>query len=84
MLETCTLCKREFLTEADPYVVRPTPQGYKLYCFCQIKGFDEVTSAVEEIKKDLRHVIKDLRANVDSDTQEWHEAKEILAKWEAR
>lgn len=60
MLETCELCKSEFLTEADPYVVRPTPQGYKLYCYCQIKGFDEIDplktlkARVEKLEKTLR------------------------------
>lgn len=43
MLETCRACKQDFLTEADPYVVRPTPQGYMLYCSCMIVGHGQVS-----------------------------------------
>lgn len=49
MIATCESCGRDFLTEADPHVVRPTPQGYKLYCYCQIKGFEEVKPGLESI-----------------------------------
>ena len=36
MIETCDACGEDFLTEADPYVVWPTPNGRKLYCQCHI------------------------------------------------
>lgn len=39
MICTCAGCGREFLTEADPHVVRPTRNGYLMYCYCQIQGF---------------------------------------------
>lgn len=39
MMATCDLCGNEFLTEADPYVVSPTRDGYKLYCYCMVKKF---------------------------------------------
>lgn len=42
MIHTCELCGQDFLTEADCYVVRPTPKGVKLYCYCQIRGFEEM------------------------------------------
>jgi len=42
MIHTCELCGQDFLTEADCYVVRPTPKGIKLYCYCQIRGFEEM------------------------------------------
>lgn len=45
MIYTCELCGSEFLTEADPYIVRPTKDGVKLYCMCQIKGFEEMKGA---------------------------------------
>ena len=49
MIETCCSCGEDFLTEADPYVVRPTPKGIKLYCSCQIVGHSQ--SNESEIKK---------------------------------
>lgn len=69
MIETCSLCGSDFLTEADPYIVRPTPSGVKLYCCCQIKGFEEMDIVV----------IKRLRAEND----ELREALAKLTKKEA-
>jgi hypothetical protein len=57
MVVTCELCGSDFLTEADPYVVRPTPSGVKLYCYCQIKSFEEMDVV---IIKDLRLKMKSL------------------------
>jgi len=62
MVETCELCGSDFLTEADPYVVRPTPSGVKLYCYCQIKGFEEMDVIV--IKR-LKAENEELRQTVD-------------------
>ena len=59
----CESCKSEFLTEADPHIIRPTPQGYKLYCYCHIKGFDEVGGKIkelEDINADLLKTLKEL------------------------
>lgn len=53
MLETCESCGKDFLTEADPYVVKPTPNGRKLYCFCHIKGFDEVGKKIKKLEQKL-------------------------------
>jgi hypothetical protein len=52
MTQTCKICGSDFLTEADAYVVRPTSEGVDLYCYCQIKGFDEV-SAVKHLKEKI-------------------------------
>ena len=60
MIHKCELCGSEFLTEADPYVVRPTPTGVRLYCLCQIKGFEEMKGA-EKLKEEnnkLRDALK--------------------------
>ncbi len=59
MIETCSLCGSDFLTEADPYIVRPTPQGRKLICGCQIKNLHQADSlAIKLSSRDA--VIKDL------------------------
>ena len=44
-------------------------------------GNEKLNKDIEEMKKDMLHLYKDLRANCDSDYQEVHEAKEILKKW---
>lgn len=62
MIETCELCGSDFLTEADPYVVRPTSSGVKLYCYCQIKSFEEMDIVV--IKR-LKAENEELRQTVD-------------------
>ena len=49
MIASCESCGKDFLTEADPHVVRPTKNGYKLYCYCHIKGFDEVESLTDKL-----------------------------------
>ena len=41
MLERCCACNSEFLTEADPYIIRPTKNGVRLYCSCYIVGCNE-------------------------------------------
>jgi len=63
MLETCTACKSEFLTEEDPYVVKPTKDGYKLYCYCMIKGFDEIKKPKKlSIKDSFVYFLADFKA----------------------
>lgn len=56
MIEECASCGQSFLTEADPYVVRPTPQGNKLYCYCHIRGFEEVGGIVAKLESELAEV----------------------------
>jgi hypothetical protein len=58
MIATCSLCGSDFLTEADPYIVRPTPQGVKLVCGCQIKGLAQADKLFEELTK-LRAALDD-------------------------
>ena len=41
MIVSCESCGSELSTESDPYVVKPTPRGNKLYCYCHIRGFNE-------------------------------------------
>jgi hypothetical protein len=73
MIMTCELCGNEFLTEADPYVVRNTPQGQKYYCSCMIIKHDQV-SGIDKLQaenKTLRKMIHDLVITVmDSDMAE--------------
>jgi hypothetical protein len=73
MIMTCELCGNEFLTEADPYVVRNTPQGQKYYCSCMIINHDQV-SGIDKLQaenKTLRKMIHDLVITVmDSDMAE--------------
>lgn len=66
MLVTCELCSNEFLTESDPHVVRPIPKGYKIYCMCQIRGFEEIKQR-ESVMESLKEAI---------------ESMERLAAWE--
>ena len=70
---TCELCGNEFLTEADPYVVRNTPQGERYYCSCMIINHDQV-SGIDKLQaenKALRKMIHDLVITVmDSDKAE--------------
>jgi hypothetical protein len=70
---TCELCGNEFLTEADPYVVRNTPQGERYYCSCMIINHDQV-SGIDKLQaenKTLRKMIHDLVITVmDSDMAE--------------
>ena len=65
MIHTCELCGSDFLTEADPYVVRPTPTGVKLYCVCQIKGFDEMKGA-EKLKEENKKLVEALKFYANS------------------
>lgn len=60
MIHTCELCGSDFLTEADPYVVRPTSSGVKLYCYCQIKGFDELDVVIIKRLKSENEQLKRL------------------------
>jgi hypothetical protein len=73
MIMTCELCGNEFLTEADPYVVRNTPQGQKYYCSCMIINHDQV-SGIDKLQaenKALRKIIHDLViTGMDSDMAE--------------
>jgi hypothetical protein len=60
MIASCESCGEDFLTESDPHVVRPTRQGYKLYCYCHIKGFDEVNGKIEYLETKLAESEKQL------------------------
>ena len=80
MIHTCELCGSDFLTEADPYVVRPAPTGVKLYCVCQIKGFEEMKGA-EKLKEENKKLVDALKFYASSyswegrevDGDDWHD-----------
>lgn len=40
MIETCKLCSEDFLTEANPYVVIPSPGGIELHCLCHYRKLE--------------------------------------------
>lgn len=48
MLETCPRCNKDFLTEADPYIVIPTAKGKVLHCTCIL---DELRKENQELKE---------------------------------
>ena len=57
---SCELCKRDFLTEADPHVIRPTSKGYLHYCSCMIINHDQI-SGIEKLQtenKKLREALE--------------------------
>jgi hypothetical protein len=57
---SCELCKRDFLTEADPHVIRPTSKGYLHYCSCIIINHDQI-SGIEKLQaenKKLREALE--------------------------
>lgn len=57
MIHTCKKCGNDFLTEADSYVVEPTPNG-ELYCSCQIVPPDTnayLISAAPKMLAVLKH-----------------------------
>lgn len=57
MLEKCNKCGKEFLTEADPYVVLPFGKPYELNCGCFFKGRENTQQMIiknipEEVYRD--------------------------------
>ena len=83
MIHTCELCGSDFLTEADPYVVRPTPNGLKLYCMCQIKGFEEMKGAEKlqaknaELEKKLEIAVDFIKSVPDAHEHYGHELNSL-------
>lgn len=59
MIETCRKCGKDFLTEADPYVVYPKTSGVELYCTCQILFANTIEMTPEE-KSHARDVLDGL------------------------
>lgn len=51
MLRTCDNCGKDFLTEADPYVINPRPNGAKYYCSCRIKGEGDSIASLSQVMK---------------------------------
>jgi hypothetical protein len=60
MIASCESCGEDFLTESDPHVVRPTKNGCKLYCYCHIKGFDEIKSKIDKLQTENKNIQVDL------------------------
>ena len=58
MIYSCESCGEDFLTESDPHVIRPTRDGYKIYCYCHIKGFDEVKTKADKLSDQLSEQIR--------------------------
>ena len=65
MIAACESCGEDFLTEADPHVIRPTKNGYKLYCYCHIKGFDEVKSLGNNLKDENKKLREALKTSIE-------------------
>jgi len=36
MIKSCEMCGKDFLTEADAYVIVPSPRGYLYNCGCHL------------------------------------------------
>lgn len=70
MIHTCELCGQDFLTEADCYVVRPTPKGVKLYCYCQIRGFEEM-QVLEKLQAENAKLKEEIK-NVWKEAEEYY------------
>ena len=83
MLKTCDLCKEDFLTEADPHVIRPTPSGYKIYCSCMIIGHDQLSGIKKlqtenaKLKEALAYIAKVYDRPTDMKIKAIHVLKEI-------
>jgi hypothetical protein len=78
MIMTCELCGNEFLTEADPYVVRNTPQGQKYYCSCMIINHDQV-SGIDKLQaenKKLREALNDISTMVND--ERWYDIEYVI------
>ena len=63
MLKTCENCNQDFLTEADPYVVVPTSNGYRYYCSCCLASNDNIKSIVA-LKKEIIELKKKVQMNI--------------------
>ncbi len=48
MIATCPTCKKDFLTEADPFITIPSSKGYALYCTCEITRLKEENKMMRE------------------------------------
>jgi hypothetical protein len=74
-LEKCSSCGFVFLTEADPYIVRPTKDGVKLYCSCYIVGHNQFDH-VDKIKD-----FEAKNAKLEKKLKESKEGYEAVAAW---
>lgn len=63
MIMTCELCGSDFLTEADPHVIRPTPRGYLHYCSCMIIGHDQI-SGIDKLQAENIELKKKAQMNI--------------------
>jgi hypothetical protein len=77
MIMTCELCGNEFLTEADPYVVRNTPQGQKYYCSCMIINHDQV-SGIDKLQAENKKLREALEFTLKAAEQMFRPDKELL------
>lgn len=71
MIASCESCGEDFLTESDPYVVRPTNNGNKLYCYCHIKGFDEVITKADKLQAENAKLKKALQFTILAAEQQY-------------
>jgi cell shape-determining protein MreC len=63
MIMTCELCGSDFLTEADPHVIRPTSRGYLHYCSCMIIGHDQI-SGIDKLQAENIELKKKAQMNI--------------------
>lgn len=79
-LEKCNSCGSEFLTEADPYIVRPTKDGLKLYCSCYIVGHNQFDH-VDKIKElEAKNAKLEKKLEIAKDTLERLDKITVLAE----
>lgn len=52
-LVNCDICNDRLLTEADPYLAVPTPQGYKVVCLSCILIHTGANRTPSEFYKDF-------------------------------
>lgn len=64
MLRECDFCGKEFLTEADPYIVIPT-KYHALSCGCKIELFHQYKKTTNELKSSPEETIAILKSKLD-------------------
>ena len=76
MILSCEFCRSRFFAESDPHVVIPG-QEIKIYCYCQIKGNDDI-KWIDQLKHEHKLYQKHLSGlNKENERLEVENAKLI-------
>lgn len=79
MIQACSKCGCDFLTEADPYLVLPRPSGVEFNCLCSFRKLEAQNLQLKAMIKEAIEIIGEQSFIITND--EFYVESPVVTEW---